>query len=121
MYTYSNIFAHIMPGHGIPQWRQVCLEIRCLGLIRTFVQPLIAILSSPYQLLTFLFFISFFLCLTCPLFFYYYLLILRDRETERQRETVICYSTYFMLSLVDSYICPDQGSNLQPWHMGTML
>lgn len=53
-YTWAQL------GHGIPQWIQVCLESRCLGLIRTFVQLLIAIFSPSYQLLTFLFFLSFF-------------------------------------------------------------
>ena len=40
---------------------------------------------------------------------------------ERERETLICWSTYFMHSSVDSYMCRDWGLNLQPCCIGTML
>ena len=41
---------------------------------------------------------------------------------ERERETLICCSMYlFMHSLAVSCMCPDQGSNPQPWCIGMML
>ena len=54
---------------------------------------------------------------------------LREREKERVggggsrekvRETDLLFHL-LMHSLVDSCMCPDQESNTQPWHIGTML
>ena len=52
----------------------------------------------------------------------------REREREREKERKKEYEKMngllfhlFMHSLVDSYMCPDQGLNLQHWHIGTML
>ena len=58
--------------------------------------------------------------------FFFYLLILekgkdRERERERGRETSILLFHLRMHSLVDSCMCHDRGSNLRPWHIGTML
>ena len=39
---------------------------------------------------------------------------------EREKNTDLLFHL-FMHSLVDSYMCPDQGSNPQPWYIGTML
>ena len=36
----------------------------------------------------------------------------------RDRERKICCVHLFMHSLVASCLCPDLGSNLQPWHIG---
>ena len=51
-----------------------------------------------------------------------------ERESEREKERKKEYEKMngllfhlFMHSLVDSYMCPDQGLNLQHWHIGTML
>ena len=38
---------------------------------------------------------------------------------ERERESDLF--SLFMHSLVDSYMCPDQGLNPHPWPIGTML
>ena len=62
---------------------------------------------------------------TAALFFYFcfYLLILereRDRR-EKDRQISICFSNLFIHSLVDSRMCPDGGSNLQPWHIRATL
>ena len=43
-----------------------------------------------------------------------------ERETERERNIDLLFCL-FMHPLVDSYMCPDQGLNLQPWCMGTTL
>ena len=43
-----------------------------------------------------------------------------ERERERERD-ISLLSHIFMYSLVDSYMCPDQGSNLQPWRIWTMF
>ena len=48
----------------------------------------------------------------------------REREKERKKEYEKMNGLLFHLfmhSLVDSYMCPDQGLNLQHWHIGTML
>ena len=44
------------------------------------------------------------------------MIFLREKEEENN---VIFYS--FMHSLIDSYMCPDWGLNMQPWCMGMML
>ena len=41
-------------------------------------------------------------------------------ERERERSIDLLFHL-FIHSLVDSCMCPDQGSNTQPWHIGTML
>ena len=50
------------------------------------------------------------------LFLNFYLLILRKRE-----KNIDLLFHLFMHSLVDSHMCPDQGSNLQPWCIRMML
>ena len=41
------------------------------------------------------------------------------RKREREREDLLFH--LFMHWLVDFYMCPDPGSNLQPWPVGTKL
>ena len=43
------------------------------------------------------------------------------REGRRERERNINLFHLFMHSLVESYICPEWGSNLQTWPMRMML
>ena len=43
----------------------------------------------------------------------------RERERERERETDLSFHL-FIHSLVDLYMCPNQGLNLQPWHIEMM-
>ena len=43
-----------------------------------------------------------------------------ERERDREREINLLFHL-LMCSLADSCTCPDRESNLQPWHMGTML
>ena len=40
-----------------------------------------------------------------------------QRETGREKNTELLLH-FFMHSLVDSFMCPDQGLNPQPWNMG---
>ena len=61
-------------------------------------------------------------------FIYFWFIFLRDRgrgrkrEREREGERNIDLSLHlFMHSLVVSCMCPDLGSNLQPWCIGTTL
>ena len=44
----------------------------------------------------------------------------RERRKESERNINMLFHL-FMHSVADSYMCPDQGSNLQPWCTGTML
>ena len=48
---------------------------------------------------------------------------LREREegAEREMSNMDLLFHLIMYSLVDSCMCPDQGSNPQPWCMGTMF
>ena len=43
----------------------------------------------------------------------------RQRETDRQKRGFVVH--LLMHSLIDSCMCPDQGSNPQAWHSGMML
>ena len=44
----------------------------------------------------------------------------RERKGEGERNIALLFH-FFMHSLVDSCMCPDWGSNLQPWCVGTTL
>ena len=44
----------------------------------------------------------------------------RERGRERNRNTDLLFH-FFIHWLVGCCLCPDQGSNPQPWRMGTML
>ena len=51
---------------------------------------------------------------------------MRERERERKRETetdnnIVLSLPLIMDSLADSRMCPDRGSNPQPWCMGMMF
>ena len=50
----------------------------------------------------------------------FYLLIFRERKGE-ERENADLLFHLFMHSLVDSCMCCEWGSNMQPWHIRTML
>ena len=55
--------------------------------------------------------------------FFNLLILERERKRKgRQRERNLDLLFHlFMHLLVDSFMCPDQGSNLQPWCIWTML
>ena len=79
------------------------------------------------KIFSFLFTISSFSFLVeCLQFYYFYTFYLvifqreRERERERERGTSICCSAYLCIHSASS-VCPDQRSNLQPWHMETAL
>ena len=44
----------------------------------------------------------------------------RQREIETEKHMDLLFHSHIH-SLLDSYVCPDQGSNPQPWHMRMML
>ena len=44
----------------------------------------------------------------------------RKGEGEGEKHTDLLFH-FFMHSLVISFMCPDQGLNLQPWHTGTIF
>ena len=45
---------------------------------------------------------------------------MREKERERERQGDIdLLSDLFMHSLAASCMCPDRGSDPQPWHIGT--
>ena len=62
--------------------------------------------------------------LGCKTIFYFFLFE-REREEERERERErrerFVVHHLFMHSLVDSWMCPDRGSNSQPWRIRRML
>ena len=45
----------------------------------------------------------------------------REEGGERERETELLFHLLIIHLLVDSCVCPDQGLNPQPWHVGMML
>ena len=51
-------------------------------------------------------------------FFNFFKFILERDEVEGERDLLF---HLFMHSLVDSCLCPDQGSNPQPWCIGMIL
>ena len=56
------------------------------------------------------------------LFIYFYWFHRESRrEGGREKETLICCSTYLCVYWLISFLCPDQRSNLQTWHMWTAL
>ena len=56
------------------------------------------------------------------LFLFYFIDFFREREGGSKREKNINLLFHVLMhSLVDSCMCPDQGSNLQPWSIGMML
>ena len=58
--------------------------------------------------------------LTSTIYIYFYLLIWEEMG-QRHRDRCVVLFHLFMYSLVDSCMCPDWGSNPQPWSMETML
>ena len=52
--------------------------------------------------------------------FIYLLSFLEREEVGRERDINLLFHL-FMHSLATSYMCPDWGSNLQPWYTGTAL
>ena len=70
------------------------------------------VFSLSIQSLEYIIFVIFLNCV-------FYCLILQ-RERERERERYLLFHL-FMYSLVESCMCPDQGSNPQHQCMGTML
>lgn len=50
-----------------------------------------------------------------PCGFFFLIYWLKEREERERKNTLISLSHLFIHSLFDSRMCPDRGSNLQPW------